>query len=129
MRRPLLAAALLAAIASPALAQRQGSYAVDGQAPNGQRYDGIATLAPTGQNTWQVTWRVGQDTANGVGLLIPEGPLFVVGYVMAGQEVGVVAYAVEPDGRLRGTWTQGVGGGTGFETLTPSGSGGAAPRK
>ena len=123
MRRPLLAAALLAAFASPALAQQQGSYVVDGQTPDGQRYDGTVTMAPTGQATWRVTWRVGQDTANGVGLLIPEGPLLVVGYVMAGREIGVVAYAVEPDGRLRGTWAQGTAGGTGFETLTPSGGG------
>jgi hypothetical protein len=84
-------------------------------------YSGTAMLENTGRNTWRVTWQVGPDTAQGVGLLIPEGPLFVVGYVVAGREIGVVAYAVEPDGRLRGTWTQGQGGGVGYETLTPAG--------
>lgn len=126
MRRTILAAAVFAAFASPALAQRQGSYTAEGQGGDGQRYQGTVMLQPTGQNTWRVTWRVGSDTANGVGLLIPEGPLLVVGYVMAGREIGVVAYAVQPDGRLMGTWTQGNAGGVGTEVLTPAGGGGTS---
>lgn len=128
MRRTLITAALLATMATPALAQRQGTYAVEGQGADGQRYQGSAALQPTGQNTWRVTWRVGSDTADGVGLLIPEGPLLVVGYVMAGREIGVAAYAVQPDGSLQGTWTQGAGGGIGTEIMTPAGGGGL-PRK
>ena len=84
-------------------------------------------MQSSGQNTWRVTWRVAGDTATGVGLLIPQGQLLVVGY-LAGRDIGVVAYAVQPDGQLVGTWTQGQGGGIGTETLTPSG-GGAAPSK
>lgn len=129
MLRSLIIGTLLAALATPALAQRQGGYAVEGQGADGQRYEGRVVLEETGQHTWRVTWRVAGDTANGVGLLIPQGPLLVVGYVMAGQEVGVVAYAVQPDGSLRGTWTQGAGGGVGTEVLTPVEGGGAVPRK
>lgn len=126
MKNTLLTAALLAGLASPALAQRQGGYTVEGQTADGQRYTGTLQMVSRGQNTWQVSWRVGSDTASGIGLLIPEGPLLVVGY-LAGREIGVVAYAVQPDGRLMGTWTQGQGGGIGTETLAPAGA--AAPSK
>lgn len=125
MRPLLLAAALLAGLAGPAPAQQAGTYAVRGHGADGQAYEGTATLQPAGDDTWRVAWRVGDDLATGVGLLIPEGPLLVVGYVIGG-EIGVVAYAVQPDGSLHGTWTQGRGGGVGSETLTPVS---AAPRK
>ncbi|WP_198369093.1 hypothetical protein [Roseomonas rosulenta] len=127
MRYLLLTAVLLAGHAASALAQQAGTYSVEGQGADGSRYDGTATLAPLGQNTWRVTWRVGGDTAQGVGILIPQGPLLVVGYTLAG-ETGVAAYAVQADGRLLGTWTQGQGGGIGTEIMTPGGGGGA-PRK
>ena len=120
MRTAWIAATLALALAAPAGAQRQGAYEVEGRGGDGQAYRGTAMLENTGHNTWRVTWQVGGDTARGVGLLIPEGPLLVVGYVIAGREIGVVAYAVEPDGRLLGTWTQGEGGGVGYETLTPA---------
>jgi hypothetical protein len=125
MRHLLLTTALLTGLAAPGLAQRAGTYAVEGQGADGSRYEGSATLAPLGQDTWRVTWRVGSDTAQGVGILIPQGPLLVVGYTMAGQ-TGVAAYAVQADGRLLGTWTQGQGGGIGTEIMTP---GDRVPRK
>jgi hypothetical protein len=130
MRKFLLGAAVLAMAASPAVAQRAGTYGVEGQGADGSRYEGTATLAPSGQNTWRVTWRVAGDTAQGVGILIPQGPLLVVGYSMAG-ETGVAVYAVQADGRLLGTWTQGQAGGIGTEVMTPGGGGGSggAPRK
>jgi hypothetical protein len=128
MRCLLPAAALLTALAAPALGQQAGTYGVQGEAPGGQRYQGMATLQPTGTNTWRVTWQVGNDTAEGVGFLIPEGPLLVVGYVI-GREIGAVAYAVQADGTLQGTWTQGQGGGIGTEVLTPAGTGGGQVRK
>jgi hypothetical protein len=125
MRRMVLAATLLAGLAAPALAQRAGPYAVEGQGADGSRYEGSAVLAPLGADTWRVTWRVGSDSAEGVAILIPQGPLLVVGYTIAG-ETGVAVYAVQPDGRLLGTWTQGRGGGIGTEVMTPAGG---APRK
>lgn len=130
MRRLLLAAACTATLAGSAAAQQAGTYAVEGQGADGQRYQGTATLQPTGGNTWRVTWRVGSDSAQGVGFVIPEGPLLVVGYVL-GREIGAAAYAVQPNGTLQGTWTQGQGGGIGTEVLTPaqSGGGGGPVRK
>ncbi|CAH0245054.1 hypothetical protein [Roseomonas sp. CECT 9278] len=121
MRHFLLATAFVTGLAAPALAQRAGTYGVEGQSADGSRYEGTATLAPLGQNTWRVTWRVGNDTASGVGILIPQGPLLVVGYTMGGQ-TGVAAYAVQADGRLLGTWTQGQGGGIGTEVMQPGGA-------
>jgi hypothetical protein len=123
MRHVLLATALVTGLAAPALAQRAGTYGVEGQGADGSRYEGSVTLAPLGQNTWRVTWRVGSDTAEGVGILIPQGPLLVVGYTMGGQ-TGVAAYAVQDDGRLLGTWTQGLGGGIGTEVMRPGGAAG-----
>lgn len=124
MRSMVIAAAMAVALASPAMAQRQGSYNVAGQSPDGQRYDGMAMLEPAGSNTWRVTWNAGGGTARGIGILIPEGPLLVVGYTMQ-SETGVAVYAVQPDGSLSGTWTQGNGGAIGTETLTPSGGPGS----
>ncbi|WP_198377672.1 hypothetical protein [Neoroseomonas rubea] len=128
MRRLILAAALALALPAGASAQQAGTYAVAGQTPDGQRYEGTATLRQTGTNTWTITWNVAGDTSRGVGLLIPEGPLMVIGYV-AGREIGAAAYAVEADGSLAGTWTQGEGGGVGTEILRPQGGGGGAVRK
>ena len=120
MKRVILAAAMVAGLGGPAMAQRQGGYAVAGQTPDGQRYTGTLQMESAGGDTWRVVWTVAGDTARGLGMLIPQGPLLVVGYV-AGRQIGVVAYAVQPDGRLLGTWTQGDGGGVGSETLTPAG--------
>ncbi len=77
MRRLLLliAAACAASLAGPAPAQQAGSYAAQGRGMDGQEYRGTATLQPTGADTW----RIGDDGAEGLGLLIPEGPLLVVG--------------------------------------------------
>jgi hypothetical protein len=125
MRRLVLAAALLLSLAAPALALRPGTYAVEGQGGDGSRYEGTAMLAPIGADTWRVIWHVGSDTAEGVAILIPQGPMLVVGYTMAG-DTGVAVYAVQPDGRLLGTWTQGGAGWVGTEVMTPSGGGGAS---
>lgn len=125
MRRILLAAVCVIGLALPALAQRAGTYTVEGQGADGSRYEGTVTFAPSGPNTWRVTWRIGGDTTQGVAILAPEGRMLAVGYIMAG-DTGVAIYALQPDGRLQGTWTQGRGGGTGTEVLTPAGG---APRR
>jgi hypothetical protein len=42
--------------------------------------------------------------------------VLAIGFVAEGRP-GIAAFQVEPDGRLRGTWS--TGGGTGSELLTP----------
>jgi hypothetical protein len=51
-----------------------------------------------------------------VGLGLIQAGVLAVSFVANGQP-GVAVYEVEPDGRLRGTWT--TGGGLGTEMLTP----------
>jgi hypothetical protein len=116
MTRILLAAALAMGLAGPAMAQRSGSYAVEGVAPGGARYEGTAQLRATGPQTWTMTWTIAGTTTTGVG--VTGGAMLILGYVAEGQP-GTGAYEVQPDGRLLGRWTQGLQGGVGTETLTP----------
>jgi hypothetical protein len=116
--RTILASLTISAalLASPAMAQRSGTYAVEGRGMGGERYEGSAQLQATGPDTWRITWRVAGQTSAGVGFLI--GNLLVIGYV-SGRDTGAAAYEVMPDGRLVGRWTQGREGGIGTETLLP----------
>jgi len=131
MRRYLLLGLLALGLAMPAMAQRSGgsgaapaatiqvrsgTYAVQGRDSAGTAYEGAAQLVATGPTTWRVTWRVGGETANGVGIAV--GDALIVGYV-SGRETGVVIYGMEPNGNLTGVWTQGPDGGVGAETLMP----------
>jgi hypothetical protein len=118
MRLVLAAATLLSLplFATPAAAQRSGTYAVTGQGADGSRYEGTAQLQATGPATWRITWRIAGETTTGVGLVI--GSMLVVGYVH-GRETGAAGYEVMPDGRLSGRWTVGREGGVGNETLLP----------
>jgi hypothetical protein len=113
---PCLAALCLVLPALPAAAQRAGAYAVEGRGADGAAYAGAVNLAPSGPQTWRVTWRVGGETARGVGMMVRN--VLVVGYVLNG-ETGVAAYEQQPDGRLLGRWTQGREGGLGTETWLP----------
>lgn len=114
MKSILVLAAMV--LATPAHAQRSGTYAVEGVTPGGQRYEGTAQLQATGPQAWRINWRVGSDTSAGVALTV--GNLLVVGY-LAGRDTGAAAYEVMADGRLVGRWTQGREGGIGTETLLP----------
>lgn len=117
-RITFVAACLLAAglCAQPAAAQRSGTYAVMGVGVDGTSYEGTATLAATGPQTWRINWRVGNDTSSGVAMTV--GNMLVVGYI-AGRETGVAYYDVQANGNLVGRWTQGRNGGVGSETLLP----------
>ena len=117
-RLAYVAAALLMAglVPVPASAQRSGTYAVTGVAVDGAAYEGTATLAATGPQTWRINWRVGNDTSSGVALTV--GNMLVVGYI-AGREPGAAFYEVQANGTLVGRWTQGRNGGVGSETLLP----------
>ena len=103
--------------ATPAAAQRSGTYAVVGTgAGGGQQYEGSAQLQATGPQTWTLTWRISGETTRGVGM--SDGDRLVVGYVSRGA-TGVAIYVVQPDGSLVGTWTQGTEGGVRQERLLP----------
>jgi hypothetical protein len=114
MRRMLLTAATLCCLALPAGAQlRAGFYDVEGQNPDGTPYRGAFLLQEAGAG-WLASWQVGDVRLVGLGLI--QSGVLAISFVVEGRP-GIAAYEVEPDGRLRGTWS--TGGGLGMEMLTP----------
>ena len=117
-RTRLLAACTLAfglAAALPAAAQiREGAYDVAGTNPDGTNYDGQFQLRTGPGGAWVANWRVASENIMGLGLI--QAGVLAVSFVVNGRP-GVAVFEVEPDGKLRGTWTS--GGGLGTEMLTP----------
>jgi hypothetical protein len=115
--RPIIATlAICCAIASPAAAQRNGSYTVVGSGADGSRYEGTLQLQSTGEQTWRLTWRIGGETIQGVA--VSQGGTLAVGYVL-GRDTGTALYVRQTDGSLAGIWTAGRDGGLGRERLIP----------
>jgi hypothetical protein len=113
--RSLCLAALLCCLAPIASAQiREGLYAIEGSNPDGTNYTGKFALQPGPAGSWIGVWQVGTARIAGLGLI--EGGVLAISFVAEGRP-GIAAYQVEPDGKLRGSWT--TGGGTGSEMLTP----------
>jgi hypothetical protein len=116
-RPVLLAAALTPALtaALPAAAQlREGLYEVEGTNPDGSTYEGRFLLQAGPAASWVARWQVGDEQVIGLGLI--QGGVLAVSFVINGRP-GIAVFEVEPDGRLRGSWTS--GGGMGTERLTP----------
>lgn len=103
------------ALAPPAAAQiREGLYEVEGQNPDGSTYQGQFALQAGPSASWLAAWQVGGVRVVGLGVI--QGGVLAVAFAVDGRP-GVAAFEVEPDGKLRGSWT--TGGGIGTETLTP----------
>jgi hypothetical protein len=116
-RPVLLAAALTLGLTAvlPAFAQiREGLYAVEGTNPDGSTYEGQFLLQPGPAASWLANWRVGNEQVLGLGLI--QGGVLAVSFIV-NDRPGIAIFEVEPDGRLRGSWT--TGGGMGTEMLTP----------
>jgi hypothetical protein len=95
--RTLALAAALAVLSPAAFAQlREGLYNVEGQNPDGSAYEGVGN-------------------AQIIGLGLIQSGLLALSFTVEGRP-GIAIYGVEPDGKLRGTWTS--GGGLGTEILT-----------
>ena len=116
MRRILAWLVLLAAAASPALAQRAGVYEVAGTNPDGTSYAGIIGLRQVGLASWQVLWDLGETRFEGYGM--SSGTTFAVGFAL-GQRPGIAIYSVGADGSMTGQWTLVGTSAIGTETLTP----------
>ena len=115
IRALLLALLLLAIGALPAAAQlREGLYDVEGQNPDGSTYAGLFALQAGPAASWVAAWQVGNVRIVGIGVI--QAGVLAVSFVTEGRP-GVAAFEVEPDGKLRGSWTTGAGIGT--EMLTP----------
>jgi hypothetical protein len=104
------------AFAAPAaVAQiREGAYGVEGTNPDGTNYEGEFLLRTGPGGAWVGNWRVASENIMGLGLI--QAGVLAVSFVVNGRP-GVAVFEVEPDGRLRGSWT--TGGGMGTEMLTP----------
>ncbi len=76
-------------------------------------YTGTVNITPTG-DTHKVTWNVKPAGYSGTGIL--KGDTFIVGWGVAGQSAGVVAYDTTGGG-LNGTWAAANGSQLGTEVL------------
>jgi hypothetical protein len=92
-----------------------GTYACEGQNPDGSAYVAVVEIVRRG-DTYLVRWTMPQDVqVTGVG--IRSGGVLAVSYVGGGP--AIVVYSVGEDGRLDGTWTlAGAQGAVFSETLT-----------
>jgi hypothetical protein len=92
--------ALVWFLASAMAEDLSGTYGVDGQNPNGSRYDGKATITMSA-NGCRVDWIHGANTSFGKCKL--EGKTFTVNFDLGGGK-GVVVYELRPNGDLVGEW-------------------------
>jgi hypothetical protein len=115
MRRALIAL-LLASIASPAWAQRDGLYDVAGTNLDGTEYTGLAQIRAVGLNSFNIVWRLGNQLVEGVGMA--SGRTIAVTYGQA-QRPGMGIYTLNPDGTLEGEWTIIGAPAIGRERMTP----------
>lgn len=98
----LLGAALLAPLASEAFARGPGTYTVKGTNPGGRGgYAGTASLVQTGENTWRLTWRIGNQSWTGWG--IGDGQVIAVNYVSGGTS-GVILMIGTETGGYKAIW-------------------------
>jgi len=103
----------LGLFASTALAGPEGSYKVEGKAPDGSTYSGTATVTATGQ-TFKVTWVIGGDKY--VGTAVGNDDFFAVTYGTGGSN-GLAVYGRKDEGWV-GIWTTSGDTKVGAERLT-----------
>ncbi len=89
-----------------------GTYESVGKNPEGESYDGVATITANGQ-TFRVVYKDDNDTLNGVG--IRQGNALAVSY--GGARCGVSIYSLAADGSLSGPYGEFGDGRLGLETL------------
>lgn len=90
-----------------------GTYAITGtNAGNNAPYKGTLTIQKTGA-TYRLTWKTGNVSYNGIGLL--DGSKLVVGWGF-GNAFGVVRYAMNGNA-AQGIWAMGGGQAIGTENL------------
>ncbi len=115
-RRLALALPLLAALSSPALAQREGLYDVTGVNLDGTPYTGQAQIRAAGLSSFFIAWRIGGGVVEGVGFA--SGRTISVAYGLASRP-GLGIYTLNPDGSMDGEWTIVGSPANGRERLVP----------
>ncbi|MBS7809659.1 hypothetical protein [Roseococcus pinisoli] len=120
MKRLILAACLTLGLApvlaAPASAQRAGTYNVTGANPDGTQYTGSLELEQIGLLSFRLTWTIGSETIEGVGMV--SGLTFATAFSLGGQpSMGI--YEIKPDGEMAGQWTIMGAFGSGTEVIRP----------
>lgn len=115
MTKTILAAAFgLGLAASAALAGPEGTYKVEGKAPDGSSYSGTAVVSASGQ-TFKVVWTLGKEKY--IGTAVGNDDFFAVTYDAGGSAHGLAVYGRKDDGWM-GVWTMSGDTKVGAEKLT-----------
>jgi hypothetical protein len=112
----LVAACLVASVASAAAQALGGNYRVAGKNFDGSTYSGTAEIVVTSSTTCRIRWVTGGTTSQGI--CMRNGTSFSAAYRL-GNAIGLVIYEMKADGTLEGLWTIADKSGVGAETLTP----------
>jgi hypothetical protein len=117
--RAIVTAVIVAALSgTAALAQDVGGiYKVQGTNFDGSPYSGTAKITPSSNSTCRIEWKTGDSSSTGF-CMLSNGAL-AAAYKL-GNSVGLVLYALESDGTLKGVWTIADKSGAGTEVLTPA---------
>lgn len=93
---------ILAALSSPAAAQRSGVYDVTGTNLDGTPYTGVAQIRAAGLSSFFIAWRISGQVVEGVGFA--SGRTISVAYGLSSRP-GMGIYTLNPDGSMDGEWT------------------------
>jgi hypothetical protein len=95
--------AILVAFALPAAAQRSGLYDVSGTNPDSSLYTGTMLLTQVGGSSFRITWTVGSNVIEGVGMV--SGLTLAVVFQLGENQTAMGMYDLRPNGELSGIWT------------------------
>jgi len=109
--------AILATLAFPAAAQRSGLYDISGTNPDGSLYNGTMTLTQVGGTSFRLSWQVGTNTIEGVGMV--SGLTLAVVFSLGENQTAMGMYDLRPSGELSGIWTVIGSQATGTEVARP----------
>jgi tetratricopeptide (TPR) repeat protein len=89
----------------------EGKYLVEGQNPNGSKYNGTASINRS-EDGYSISWDIASEPFAGRSF---SDKTLAVKWAGNGGKSGVAIYTPTADGTLRGMWASG----TGLETLIP----------
>lgn len=109
--------ALALYLAPLAVAQRSGLYDVSGTNPDGSLYNGTLMLTQVGGTSFRISWSVGTNTIEGVGMV--SGLHLAVVFSLGENQTAMGMYDLRPNGELSGIWTVVGSQATGTEVARP----------
>lgn len=109
--------AILIALSLPAAAQRSGAYDISGTNPDGSLYNGSMTLTQVGGTSFRLSWNVGGNAIEGVGMV--SGLTLAVVFSLGENQTAMGMYELRPNGELSGIWTVVGSQATGTEIARP----------